>query len=105
MHRMVTERIFPAVKDVTTIDKLLCLLLADKRPCHWVATNGAIRAAQIVVLADKCGVPSAQTRATLEARQQWIANGFLKSSPMRNNPAEYVNRVLEDWDASPRSKV
>ena len=105
MHRMVTERIFPAVKDVVTIDKLLCLLLADKRPCHWVATNGAIRAAQIVVLADKCGVPSAQTRATLEARQQWIANGFLKSSPMRNNPAEYVNRVLEDWDASPRSEV
>ena len=65
----------------------------------WAITNGAIRAGQIVALANKCGMPTAQIRATLEARERWIANGFLKSSPMRKNPSDYIDRIIADWPA------
>ena len=99
IQEMVTQKLFPAIREVITVDKFLDLLIADNRPCHWAITNGAIRAGQIVALANKCGMPTAQIRATLEARERWIANGFLKSSPMRKNPSDYIDRIIADWPA------
>jgi hypothetical protein len=99
MQQMISEYVFPAVKDVTTIEKLRCLLLSDHVPCRWAVTNGAIRAAQIIALAGKCRKPAAETRAALEPHERSVANGFLKGSPWRENPGAYINRVLEDWNA------
>jgi len=97
IRQMMTEHVLPVIKDVTTTDKLLRLLVADDMPCRWAFINGAIRAAQIVALADKCGMPVAQSAALFEARMRWIGNGFMKDSPTRGVPAEYIRRVVEDW--------
>ena len=105
MQQMISEHVLPVVKDVTTIDKLLCLLLADDLPCRWFVTSGAIRAAQIIALAKKCGKPAAEIRAALEPHERWVAKGFLKASPWREAPGAYVNSVLEDWNACLRSEA
>lgn len=85
-----------------TMARALQLEYDERSSCtmrFWAITNGAIRAGQIVALANKCGMPTAQIRATLEARERWIANGFLKSSPMRKNPSDYIDRIIADWPA------
>jgi hypothetical protein len=102
---IVTRQVLPAIRHVTTIDKLLSLLIADDPPWRWNVVNGAIRAAQILVLADQCAVPIAQTRAILEAKAHWIANGFLKSSPMRSSPIAYIPGIVGDLNASPSTQA
>jgi len=99
IQHVVSQHIRPAMSNVTTIDQHMSLLVENERPCLWAATNGAIRAAQIVVLAGKSGFRPDQIRAMLEPRLVFIANGFFKNSPFRENPAAYVDRLLVDWTA------
>jgi hypothetical protein len=105
MQQMISKHVLPVVEDVTTINKLLCLLLADNVPCRWFVTNGAIRATQIIALAGKCGKSATETRAAPEPHERWVAKGFLKGSPWREAPGAYINSVLEDWNARLRSEA
>jgi hypothetical protein len=75
------------------------LLAADMSYCPWAASNGAIRAAQIVALASQIGLGSTHIRTMLELRKPLIANGVSKISEMRANPTAYLDRLLEDWAA------
>jgi hypothetical protein len=96
VRRIVVEHVHPAVSDVTSADELLSILVRDERPCSWVYTSGAIRAAQIVTLASRGGFCSKRIRQLLEPRIRFIANGFPKTSPMRANPAAYLEGLLAD---------
>jgi hypothetical protein len=96
----IAERLHPVVRDMTTIDKFLSFLIKDGEPFWWALTNGAIRAAQIGALASKSGIGPDQIRSMLQPRLLLIANGFPRSSPMREDPAAYVDRILADWKAS-----
>jgi hypothetical protein len=96
---IVTKHVCPAIQGVTTIEKLMSLLLQDEHPCPWARTNGAIRAAQIVVLGGKCGLDFSRIRSALEPRLAFVAHGFHKTSPFRKDPSAYLDKVFADWIA------
>ena len=97
VQSIVTEHVHPVVEGITNAEKLLSLLLGNKDPFLWGATNGAIRAAQIVVLGDKSGLDTSQIRLVLEPRLIFVANGFFKTSPFRKDPSAYIDKLLSDW--------
>jgi hypothetical protein len=97
VQSIVTEHMHPAVEGIITTEKLLSLLLGNKDPFLWGATNGAIRAAQIVVLGDKSGLDSDQIRSALEPHLNAVAHGFFRISPFRKDPSAYIDKILFDW--------
>ena len=99
---IVTKHVRPMVDDVTTIDRYLSFLIKYEPPHFWASTNPAIRAAQIVVLASKVGMPSDRIRSILMPRLDVIAHGFITTSPMKDNPAAYINGILSDWFDKPQ---
>jgi hypothetical protein len=101
----ITEHLIPTVGHVATPGDLLALLAADMSHCPWSASNGAIRAAQIVVLARQIGLGAIHIRAMLESRKPLIARGGSKTSEIRANPTAYIDKILDDWDASSRRPV
>jgi hypothetical protein len=102
LQHIITEHVRPLVGDITTIDRFLSFLVKYEPPYYWAWTNAAIRAAQIVVLASKSGLNSDQIRSILEPRLDVIAHGFHRSSPMRENPAAYVEGIVADWLGKPK---
>ena len=104
IQHVVSQHIRPAMSKVTTMGQFMSLLIENERPCLWAVTNGAIRAAQIVVLASKSGLCPDRIRAMLEPRLVFIANGFFNNSQFRENPASYVDRLLADRTDAETSK-
>jgi hypothetical protein len=95
----IRERLIPTVGQTTTLGKFLSLLTSDTSCCPWLASNGAIRAAQIAALAGQIGLGADHVRGLLEPRKSLIAHGVSKTSEMRANPTAYVDRILDDWAA------
>jgi hypothetical protein len=102
VRHIVVEHVHPSVGNLITADGLLSVLVRDERPCSWAYTSGAIRAAQIVALATKSGLCSRRIRLLLEPRRVNIANGFPKASPMRANPAPFLEGLLADCATNSR---
>jgi len=98
-HAFMTEELVPTIGHVRAVGDLLGLLAADMSHCPWIASNGAIRAAQIVALAGQIGLGAAHIRAMLDSRLRLIAAGVSKTSGMRANPTAYLDRLLEDFAA------
>jgi hypothetical protein len=96
-----TEQLVPTIGHVRTVGDLLALLAADMSHCPWIASNGAIRAAQIVALAGQIGLGAAHIRTMLDSRLPLIAAGVSKTSEMRANPTVYLDRLLDDFAAGP----
>jgi hypothetical protein len=95
----------PTMGQVTTLQQLLSLLAADTEHCPWWASNGAIRAAQIVALAGQIGLGTDYVRGLLESRKSLIAHGVSKTSEMRANPTAYIDQILNDWAAGHRGSI
>ena len=94
IRRDITELLFPIVRDVTSLDRLLGLLLADGEPYPWIRCNGAMRAAIVVHLAQQVGTPLSGIRARLEPYQRRIATNILKAPDP--DPDSYVERIIRD---------
>jgi hypothetical protein len=92
----VEERVLRAVGDIVDADRFLSFLAADLEPCPWIVSNGAIRAAQIVALAVRNGIDTAQIGGLLKSRESHISRGFMKESVYRENPTTYVDNVVAD---------
>jgi hypothetical protein len=86
--------LFPIIGEVTSLDRLLWLLLADGEPYPWIRCNGAMRAAMVVHLAQRVGMPVSETRARLEPYQRSIATNILKAPDP--DPRSYVERIIND---------
>lgn len=99
IQHIVSQYIRPAMSNVTTTSQFMSLLIENEGPCFWAGTNGAIRAAQIVVLAHKSGLRGDRIRTLLEPSFVFIANGFHRSSPFHEDPASYLDQLLVDWNA------
>jgi hypothetical protein len=95
--RFIRNRLLPLVLALTTAGELLSLLSQDREPCPWIASNGAIRAAQIVALAALSGLDMREIRQLLMPCQRQIDQGFMKDSNMKGDPAAYIDRLLSDW--------
>jgi hypothetical protein len=104
IHHTINGALLPAVGHITTLTGLLALLVENDEPFRWVSTNCAIRAAQVVALAEIAGVSLTDSFGLLEGRELWIANSVSRSSAIRGNPREYIAKVREDWVAL-KSKV
>jgi hypothetical protein len=93
--------LFPVIREVTTPDRLMALLLADEKPCLWKLTNGAMRAAMIVYLAQRAGWASADVRRRLEPYKEII------SWPIRDgrvaDPDAYIDRIIVDAESAVKS--
>lgn len=104
LHHFLTVDLIPAIRHVTTANDFLSLLMTDEPILPWAGTNGAIRAAQIVVLGNKTHLNEAELRHALERRKSWIANGLSKTSEMRRDPMLYINKVIEEWQLRSRGQ-
>jgi hypothetical protein len=99
-HDFIVGCLVPTFGHVTKLEELLALLAADMPFLPWRVSNGAIRAAQIVALAGQVGLDATRIRGMLESHMPLIAHGVSRTSEMRTNPAEYIDRILDDWAAS-----
>lgn len=88
--------LLPTVQSVTHFGELFRILVEDREPWPWFASNGAIRAAQIVALGKMTGLDNEQIIGILEPRMQWISRGFMQSSAARNDPMTYIRNILAD---------
>jgi hypothetical protein len=92
----VKERVSRAVADIVDADRFLSFLAADLEPCPWIVSNGAIRAAQIVALAIRTGIDTAQIGELLKSRESHISRGFVRESMYREKPAAYIDNIVAD---------
>jgi hypothetical protein len=79
LHDFIAKHLIPTIGHVTTLQDFFSLLAADMTYCPWVASNGAIRAAQIVALAAQTGIDCDLVRGILETRKSFIAHGVSKT--------------------------
>lgn len=89
--------LMPIVRHVTNLSDFFSILTNDFDGFPWAASNGAIRAAQIVAVAGQLGIDHMMVRGTLKSRMSLIAHGGSKSSLIRSNPATYIEMMLSDW--------
>ena len=87
----VRECLFPIIHDVTSLDRLLSLLLKDVEPCRWFRVNGAIRAAQIAYLARRLGLGTAEITSMLKPFEKELRASLVRGP----NPASYINDVVK----------
>jgi hypothetical protein len=99
LRDFINNYLLPAISHVTTLLDLFSLLAADTSHCPWVASNGAIRAAQIVALAGQLGLDDLVPREILESHRSFIGHGVSKSSEIRSNPTMYIEMIIRDWIA------
>lgn len=94
IRRDIETKLFPFIRHVMRSDQLLQLLLSDEEPYPWSRCNGAIRAAIIVNLAQRMGVPAEEVLAWLEPYFKQIAPHLFRAPDPR--PDAYVRRIIED---------
>jgi hypothetical protein len=89
----VGNRLFPVIRDVTNIGRLLTLLVSDEEPVRWLHVNGAMRAAQIVYLARDLGLTANEIRLMLKPREGEIGEHLARA---KIDPASYIDQVIQD---------
>lgn len=97
----IEKRLFPVVRGVTNLGRLISLLLADGEACRWFRSNSALRAGIIISLASQSGMHADQVRAFLTPRLESIGMD-LRDAP-DPDPASYVNRIITDAFRAPSS--
>jgi hypothetical protein len=95
----VQDKLFPVIRDVTNLGRLLSLLERDEEPVRWVHVNGAMRAAQIAYLARVLGIVTVEIRSMLRRRENELF-AHLKGATL--NSASYIERVIDDSETAAR---
>jgi hypothetical protein len=97
----IEERLFPVIRNVTSLNALLPLLLTDAEPRPWYRCNGAMRAAIIANVAQAAGITPAEIRKLLAPHLKEISY-HLTRGPVPD-PGAYVDKVIRDAyaEASP----
>jgi hypothetical protein len=90
----VIEKLLPVIRSVRNMNNLLSLLLTDAEPYPWVRCNGAIRATEIIHLAVRVGMNSAEIRKLLKPYHTWVGTNLTKAP--NPDPKSYVDRVIDD---------
>jgi hypothetical protein len=88
----VQAQLFPVVRHITSLDRLIKRLLDDTDPCRWTFTNGAIRAAHIVGAGRQIGTSREQLRELLRPRDKWIAASLFDGMTVDC----FLKKVMED---------
>jgi hypothetical protein len=97
LRSCIQDRLLPVVRDVTTLNKFLSILIADAEPCPWISTNGAIRTAQIVAVAGQIGVEMGQIPTLLKPRERYIFRDLSEISGKKVDIGWYVDKVISEW--------
>lgn len=90
----VEKRLFPVIREMTTLERLVSRLLNNAEPCPWLVTNGAIRAAHIVFAARQIGTSTEKIHGMLHHFHKQI--GWCLESAMA--PDVYIDRIIDDAD-------
>jgi hypothetical protein len=102
---LLESHLMPIVRNVASLNGFFSILTSDVDSFSWAASNGAIRAAQIVAVAGQLGVNHMTVREILKSRMSLIAHGGSKSSLIRSNPDAYIEVILRDWDKELRREL
>lgn len=89
----IEQQLFPIIRDVTDLDRLLSLLLVDAEPYPWIRCNGAMRAAMIVNLSRRLGMQPRKIHTLLKSHHKRIATNLFRASD--RDPSSYVERIIE----------
>jgi len=76
IYSEITRKLMPLIEPVTDASSLYERLLADEEPCSWYRTNGAIRAAYLLQLGQKVGIPLEETRKSIQKHALIIEAGL-----------------------------
>ncbi|MBR1120784.1 hypothetical protein JQ628_04590 [Bradyrhizobium lablabi] len=95
----VRYQLFPVIREVTNLGRLLSLLEKDEEPVRWVHVNGAMRAAQIAYLARLLGMGTAEIRSMLRRRENELV-AHLRGATL--DCASYIERIIDDAEVSLR---
>jgi hypothetical protein len=96
----VHDKLFPLVRSVTTLDRLLTLLIRDEEPVRWLHVNGAMRAAQIAFLARTFGMSRADVLSILAPHAKAIGTNLVRA---KVDIATYIERVIDDSEEAVQS--
>jgi hypothetical protein len=102
IESFIANSVLPVVAGVRGLDEFFCFLIADAEPCPWVASNGAIRAAQIVAVGRQIGRTAEQIRVTLGPFKSCIFRGLSKTSGRNPDTDSYLDKVFADWEVTSR---
>jgi hypothetical protein len=100
IESFVAHTLFPFIRDVTDLNRFFAFLMADAEPSPWVATNGAIRAAQIIAVGRQGDYVPDQIRTILEPFKRCILRGLTESSGKKPDADSYLDKVFGDWEAT-----
>jgi hypothetical protein len=89
----IENRLFPIIRPLFNIDRLLEFLLIDAEPCPWWRSAAGIRAAQIAHLARRVGWRDADIREALRPFEKPIIQSMPRTVP---NPAAYLDSIISD---------
>jgi hypothetical protein len=90
----IVQKLFPVIRDVTTLDRFLSLLLTDAEPVRWPYSNGALRAAIIVHLAQRLGMRPREIHARVQPYFKRIAYMLLDAP--NPSPGAFIERLIQD---------
>lgn len=83
--------LLPLIQKITSLSELIKALISCDEPFSWKRTNGAIRAAQIVVLGIKLGLVSKDVMQILEPMEREIAVSLDRRASIR----EYIEKSVQ----------
>jgi hypothetical protein len=92
---LVRDRLLLVVREVTTLAKLLELLVSDVEPYPWFATNPIVRAAQIVAIGIHLGIPRRMILDMLRPYYQLIS-GNLVEPDMKTSVDSFFDHLAVD---------
>ncbi len=94
INRDVEKKLFPVIRNVTSLDALVSFWLTDAEPCPWYRCNGALRAAMIINVAQRIGMAPAEVRQLLEPHLKEISYHLTRGPVL--DPGSYVDKVIRD---------
>jgi hypothetical protein len=84
--------LFPIIRPLFSIERLLAFLLTDVEPCTWSLTGAAFRAAQIVHLARQVAWTEEEIRGALRPFEKAVVQAL----PRAPEPASFIDNVIRD---------
>jgi hypothetical protein len=90
----IEQKLFPLIRDVTSLSRFMSLLATDIEPFAWLYSNAAMRAAMIVSVAQRLGATPDDVRPLFEPHFKGIAYGI--SDGRNPDPRAYIDNIMRD---------
>lgn len=88
--------LLPVVRSILSPADLLSVLIKNVEPCSWVTVGGPIRAAKVVYLGRRLGVPTGELRSMLQPYLTQIGGALGRGGTGKmQSPSAFLEKVLQ----------